>query len=177
MKLLHLTDIHLTAPGQTIAGRDPNANFDRALDHAVSMHPDAEAIIVTGDLSDWGERGDYEHLKARLTGLSIPVELCIGNHDDRETMLSVFPELRGEGGFVHRSFALSEGVGIVLDTWGPDSHAGHFCDKRAQWLDRTLSATDQPVLRSSGGLCGGAGRCRQHHGLHGRVWLHRRNPA
>ena len=31
MKLIQLTDIHLSAPGQTISGRDPNANFDRAL--------------------------------------------------------------------------------------------------------------------------------------------------
>ena len=145
MKLIHLTDIHLTAPGQTIAGRDPNANFDRALNHALSMHPDAEAIVITGDLSDWGERGDYERLRKRLASVPVPVELCIGNHDDRDVMLSVFPELRGDGGFVHRTFALTEGLGIVLDTWGPDTHAGHFCEQRADWLDRTMTDSHEPV--------------------------------
>ena len=62
MKLIQLTDIHLTTPGQTIGGRDPNANFDRALSHALTNHPDVEAIIITGDLSDWGERDDYLRL-------------------------------------------------------------------------------------------------------------------
>ena len=145
MKLIHLTDIHLTAPGQTIAGRDPTANFDKALKHALDNHPDAELIVITGDLSDWGERDDYERLSSRISELPLPVELCIGNHDDRETMLSVFPELRGEGGFVQRSFPLSQGLGIIIDTWGPNSHAGYFCEARAEWLDKTLSESSEPA--------------------------------
>jgi len=145
MKLIQLTDIHLTDPGKTIAGRDPNANFDKALDHALSHHPDAEALIITGDLSDWGEREDYLRLKDRLASVPVPVELCIGNHDDRDTMLSVFADLKGDGGFVHRTFALSQGTGIILDTWGPDTHAGHFCQARAAWLDETLGGLDTPA--------------------------------
>lgn len=136
-----MTDIHLTAPGQTIAGRDPSANFNRALDHVLRFHQDAEAIVITGDLSDWGERDDYLRLKRRIASVPLPVELCIGNHDDRETFLQVFPELRGTGGFVHRTFPLPEGMGVVVDTWGPETHAGHFCEARAEWLDRTLSET------------------------------------
>ncbi len=60
MKLLQITDIHLTTPGKTIGGRDPNANFAKALAHATSHHPDAEALVITGDLSDWGEPADDE---------------------------------------------------------------------------------------------------------------------
>lgn len=41
MKLLQMTDIHLTTPGKTIGGRDPNANFERAIDHAMQCHSDA----------------------------------------------------------------------------------------------------------------------------------------
>jgi Icc protein len=33
MKLIHLSDIHLTTPGKTIGGRDPRANFSIALSH------------------------------------------------------------------------------------------------------------------------------------------------
>jgi 3',5'-cyclic AMP phosphodiesterase CpdA len=145
MKLLHMTDIHLTTPGNTISGRDPNANFDRALSHALAQHPDAEAIFITGDLSDWGEKRDYERLKSTLDKLSLPIHLCIGNHDDRETFLSVFPEHRGDGGFVQKVVPLSRGHAITLDTWGPDTHAGHFCAARARWLDETLASLDGPV--------------------------------
>ena len=145
MKLIQLTDIHLTAPGQTIAARDPNANFERALDHALGNHPDAEAIFITGDLSDWGDREDYERLKARIDALPVPVHLCIGNHDDRKTFLSVFPEAADPRGFVQKTVELSEGTAILLDTWGPETHAGHFCDSRAAWLTARLIETDGPV--------------------------------
>jgi len=33
MKLIHMSDIHLTTPGSTIGGRDPRYNFERALGH------------------------------------------------------------------------------------------------------------------------------------------------
>lgn len=146
MKLIHFTDIHLTAPGKTIAGRDPNENFERALAHCLADHADAEALIITGDLSDWGERDDYERLKDRLGHLPFPVHLCIGNHDDRDTFLTVFPDLADENGFVQTVFSVSQGRGITLDTWGPETHAGHFCERRLSWLDARLKEADEPVF-------------------------------
>ncbi len=145
MKLLQLTDIHLTTPGQTIGGRDPNRNFQKALDHAMRHHPDAEAVFITGDLSDWGDHADYLRLKQTVARFPVPVELCIGNHDDRDTMLSVFPELKGAGGFVHRVVPLSVGHAIVLDTWEKDTHAGSFCAARADWLAEQLAVLEGPL--------------------------------
>lgn len=145
MKLLQITDIHLTTPGKTIGGRDPNANFAKALEHATTNHPDAEAVFITGDLSDWGEKDDYLQLKKQIEASPVPVHLCIGNHDDRETMLSVFPESSGDGGFVQKVVDLSIGHAIVLDTWGPETHAGNFCAARAEWLTDKLASLPGPV--------------------------------
>lgn len=145
MKLLQLTDIHLTKPGNTIAGRDPNANFDRALAHALEQHADADALFITGDLSDWGERDDYLRLKESIANLPMPVHLLIGNHDDRPTMLGVFPELANDDGFVQHRIDLPFGTALTLDTWGPESHAGHYCQKRADWLTKNLEETQGPV--------------------------------
>ncbi|KWV60161.1 3',5'-cyclic-nucleotide phosphodiesterase [Bradyrhizobium macuxiense] len=146
MKLIQLTDIHLTTPGQTIGGRDPNANFEAALTHALSQHPDTEAIVITGDLSDWGDRADYERLRARIATLPVPVHLAIGNHDDRAIFLQVFPELADADGHVQSRFPLSRGTGLVIDTWGPRSHAGFFCAKRCAWLEQALTVADAPVF-------------------------------
>ncbi|MBY8974802.1 phosphodiesterase [Rhodobacteraceae bacterium NNCM2] len=145
MKLIQLTDIHLTTPGETIAGRDPNANFDRALAHSLHHHPDAEAIVITGDLSDWGDEADYLRLRDRIATLPVPVHLCIGNHDDRETFLRVFPDHADPDGFAQRVAPLSRGAAVLIDTWGPETHAGHFCERRAAWLDRQLAALPGPV--------------------------------
>lgn len=145
MKLLQMTDIHLTTPGKTIGGRDPIQNFQRALDHAMQQHADAEALFITGDLSDWGETADYELLKELIAPLDMPVHLAIGNHDDRDAMRNAFPELADENGFLQNVHELSLGHAIVLDSWGPETHAGHFCQQRASWLEEQLSKLPGPV--------------------------------
>lgn len=153
MKLLHLTDIHLTPPPGTIAGRDPVANLDRALDHALGAHPDAAAVFVTGDLSDWGDAADYDRLRARLADLAMPVHLGIGNHDDRATFLDRFPHLGAEGFVQYRVDLPGSGgdaggghVALMLDTWEAETHAGSFCESRAAWLDARLAEAEVPVL-------------------------------
>lgn len=145
MKLIQFTDIHLTTPGQTIGGRDPWQNFDAALAHMALHHGDAEALFITGDLSDWGDREDYERLAARLADTALPVHLCIGNHDDRDTFLSVFPQAADDNGHVQKVVPLSRGHAIILDSWGPQTHAGHFCDTRAAWLETQLAQLPGPV--------------------------------
>lgn len=146
MKLLHFSDIHLTTPGQTIGGRDPNENFERALERALEDHADAELLVITGDLSDWGDRADYERLRERIERLPLPVALCIGNHDDRPTFLDVFPERADDGGFVQGVHDISAGRCLLLDTWGPKTHAGHYCEARRHWLDARLEEHDGPFL-------------------------------
>ena len=75
MKLIHMSDIHLTAPGNTIGGRDPRHNFERALGHVLVDHSDAELMVITGDLSDWGDRADYEWLPSLRNDFPLPVRL------------------------------------------------------------------------------------------------------
>lgn len=145
-KLIHMSDIHLTAPGQTIGGRDPNANFERALAHAEADHADAELLVITGDLSDWGDRADYVRLKNRLADLPWPVELCIGNHDDRATFLDVFPGRADPEGFVQGALDTTAGRCLILDTWGPETHAGYYCERRRAWLAGQLANSPGPFL-------------------------------
>ncbi len=146
MKLIHMSDIHLTAPGKTIGGRDPNANLERALAHALADHADAELLVITGDLSDWGDTEDYVRLKARLAALPIPSRLCIGNHDDRARFLDIFPEARDSNGFAQGVLDTSAGRCLFLDTWGPETHAGHFCAMRQAWLEERLAEHAGPFL-------------------------------
>lgn len=145
MKLIHVSDIHLTTVGNTIGGRDPRANFERALMHILRDHADAELMVITGDLSDWADHTDYEWLKTRLAAFPIPVRLCIGNHDNRDTFLSVFPEC-SEGGFAQGVKDIAAGRCLFLDTWGPESHAGFYCEARQQWLEQQLSESDGPFF-------------------------------
>ena len=49
MKIIQITDIHLTTEGKSILGRDPNLNFQNVLNHINENQYDAEVIIITGD--------------------------------------------------------------------------------------------------------------------------------
>ena len=80
MKIIHISDIHLTIPGEEMGGLDPHARLTQALADVTANHPDATRIVITGDLAHWGERAAYEAL--RPTGLDA-VRLIFGQEIER----------------------------------------------------------------------------------------------
>lgn len=110
----------------------------------MTRHPDAELIVVTGDLVDEGSREGYLALKALLRGIRVPVALMLGNHDDRAAFLDVYPERRGEAGFVHAMHELSRGRALLLDTLSSGHDAGELCHKRLTWFEAQLAAGPGP---------------------------------
>ncbi|MEM6373523.1 MAG: hypothetical protein AAF727_12190 [Pseudomonadota bacterium] len=73
MKLVHISDIHLTVPGELMGGLDPHARFAQALAHVQTHHSDAVRVIITGDLTHWGEAAANDALAAALDGIGQPV--------------------------------------------------------------------------------------------------------
>ena len=141
MKIIHISDIHLTVPGEEMGGLDPHARLDRALAHILANHPDAARIVITGDLTHWGEPGAYEALHAALCDLPTPVRLMIGNHDNRTTFRMVFSDHpTDENGFVNHAETLDGIRFLYLDSVGERTHAGHFCAARRDWLAAELAA-------------------------------------
>lgn len=140
MKLVHISDIHLTCPGERMGGLDPHRRFAQALDEIRAKHQDADRIIITGDLTHWGEPQAYTALRDALTDLPGPVRLLIGNHDDRDHFLSAFPDHpRDENGYINYAEDL-DGIRLIyLDTTAPRTHAGHFGADRIAWLDAQLN--------------------------------------
>lgn len=145
MKLIQFSDIHLTTPPETIYGRDPNVNFTAGLKHCLSLHSDAAALIISGDLTEHGELENYERLKAQIEGVRVPTYLTIGNHDNRDNFAKVFPEHIDENGFAQRVFKLPKGTGIMLDTRNPNEHWGELCTTRLEWLSKQLKEVEGPV--------------------------------
>lgn len=146
MKIIHISDIHLTVPGESMGGLDPHARLARALADVTRNHGDAARIVITGDLAHWGERAAYEALQAVLEPIPLPVRLLIGNHDDRATFLSVFCDHPVDAnGYVNHAETVAGTRFVYLDTVGTRTHAGHFGPDRQAWLEAELSA--HPRLR------------------------------
>ena len=147
MKLIHISDIHLTIPGERMGGLNPHRRLAQALEHAAAHHDDAQRIIITGDLTHWGEPEAYASLKDALSDAAVPVRLMIGNHDDRAAFLAAFPDHPTDpNGYVNHF----EDIGVLrlvyLDSCAPQTHAGHFGEDRCDWLAETLDGAERARL-------------------------------
>ncbi|TVQ37078.1 MAG: phosphodiesterase [Geminicoccaceae bacterium] len=142
MFLVHLTDPHLVAPPRRLFGLDPFEGLDAALAHLCRHYADADLLLVTGDLTDLGEKAAYAALRRRLEALPMPVVLLLGNHDDRAAFRAVFEGAPvDEAGFVQQAVDHANGVSLVaLDTHVPGAAHGELCAARLAWLDRALAA-------------------------------------
>lgn len=147
MKLIHLTDPHFIGPGQRLYGLDLRARLDAALADINSQHGDAELMVITGDLTHWGEAEAYENLWESLAQLTLPWVPILGNHDNREAFLASFPDsFLDPDGFVQGRRECPAGTLLFLDTLQAGTHAGDYCEKRLAWLDSQLSSGPGPFF-------------------------------
>ena len=151
-KLIVLTDLHITAPGERIIGLDPSARLQSVLEAALGAHPDAEAMILMGDLTHHGTVEEYAQLRRLLEFVSIPICAMVGNHDRREAFLQVFPETPvTASGHVQQVRDVGPDHRLIcLDTLdGPPypagHHAGRLCAARQSWLDDALWGASERV--------------------------------
>lgn len=147
MKFIHLSDLHLVAPGAPLHGLNPQDRLRRCVAHIRSFHADAAFVVLTGDLTHGGEPAGYEAARVILAELPMPLHVTLGNHDDRDAFRTAFPQVTvSEGGFVQEAFDTPEGRFIMLDTHEPGRAEGGLCDRRLGWLERELRVSAGPVF-------------------------------
>ncbi len=155
-KLIVFTDLHMVPEGETIIGLDPFKRLETGIEHVNAYHPDADGVIVTGDLAHHGDTVSYERLKTLLDRLTPPLYLAVGNHDSRENFLSVFTgTVTDENGFVQRALDFADCRALILDSLFappydyPITHAGFLCAKRMRWLETELKSAKDAASRFS----------------------------
>ncbi|EEH25344.1 Ser/Thr protein phosphatase family protein [Burkholderia pseudomallei Pakistan 9] len=150
MLLAHISDLHIKRPGALAYRRvDTAAHLARCVARLNALEPRPDAVLVTGDLTDFGDDDEYAHLKALLAPLAMPYYLLVGNHDDRAALRRAFParvELQS-GEFVQYALDLGPLRVIALDSQIPGASGGTLCDARLAWLaDQLDAARDRPVI-------------------------------
>ena len=81
IRILHISDIHLTEQGVPIWGVNIMEHFHKLV-NGIKAHPNIDAIIISGDLSNDGTRWSYEYAGNVFSQLGIPTYVCMGNHDN-----------------------------------------------------------------------------------------------
>ena len=147
---VQLTDLHIREPGRLAYGRLDTAPYlRRAVQTIEQLRQKPQAVVLTGDLTDFGRPAEYAHLRECLAPLTVPYYLLPGNHDDATQMRAAFPEhtYLGASGFVQYTVQLGPVRLITLDTTVAEQSYGALCAKRLAWLEDTLNnSRDVPVV-------------------------------
>lgn len=140
--LLQLSDTHIREPGRLAYGRINTAPYLAEAVASIGRLPQApDAVVITGDLTDFGRAAEYEHLRGLLAPLPMPVYLMPGNHDSRDQLRASFPthHYLGTEGFIQYSVPVGGLQLIALDTVVPGASEGRLCHERLQWLEAELA--------------------------------------
>lgn len=148
--IVQLTDLHIRQPGKLAYGRvDTSAYLQTAVQSVLRLKQRPSAVIVTGDLTDFGRKEEYAAMRDLLAPLDMPVYLLTGNHDDRQNLRSTFSDhdYLGMSGFVQFHVDLGPFHLLALDTSDPGHSAGALCTERLDWLSaKLLELKGQPIV-------------------------------
>jgi 3',5'-cyclic AMP phosphodiesterase CpdA len=147
MILIQLTDLHCVPRGRQAMGRcETNTLAERAFRAVARFRPRADAVLVTGDLSDNGLPESYALISDMLRRtLDMPVYVIPGNHDRRDNFrsgLGHLPGVTADPEFVQYTIEDLPVRVVMLDTVIHGRPEGELCAKRLAWLDARLA--EQP---------------------------------
>ena len=151
MLIAQATDIHIGFE----RGNPDEANRARlrsVFDRLVQGPNRPDLLLLTGDLTEFGDDESFAWLAEAAAALPFPVHAMAGNHDvdhalGREALRRAFPDAPWADGFVQGVLELDGLRLLLLDTTQPLRHGGAFCEARAAWLAARLAeAPDTPTL-------------------------------
>lgn len=134
-KLIQLTDCHLHAdPDAELKGLRPGRTLERVCRHIAGRHPDAAALLLTGDLSQDESIASYQLLKSVIGRFKAPAYAVPGNHDKREHMRAAFGDvIKLAGGFELGPWRI-----VLLDSSVPGVTGGFVAEDELERLQREL---------------------------------------
>jgi 3',5'-cyclic AMP phosphodiesterase CpdA len=144
MILIQLTDLHVRPRGlPALRACETNTLTERALRAVRDFRPRADALVITGDLTNNGLVSEYRNFADMLARLiDIPVYVIPGNHDDRDNLreaLGHLPGVTSNPDFVQYAVDDLPVRLVMLDTLIPGRAEGELCPRRLEWLDAALA--------------------------------------
>lgn len=138
MKLIHISDIHLTENGHQIWEVNTLEHFCSAI-HKIKSLDSIDGIIVSGDLSDDGSRWSYEYIDRSFAEIGIPTFCCPGNHDNLDVFYHSYKPLFYK---TCETFKLGEWTFIMLNSVVTGMSRGFFA---SETLSKLISINCAPV--------------------------------
>lgn len=137
MLIAHLSDPHLRTDA---LAAEPAALLRLALGRVLGLDPRPDCVVITGDLTEFGDVDAYAQLREVIGAFPLPLHLTTGNHDNPEALLEVFggTSFLGGGSSAHYAVAHQGFTVVALNSWQPDGPAGRVGEEQLSWLDDVL---------------------------------------
>lgn len=140
---VHLTDLHVGNPAvpDDHLYSDTTTTLRAILSDIKALQPQPKFIVASGDLTNRGDAGSYENLKALVAeaGLTMPILYALGNHDRRD---GFYPTMLGRSENLDAPYDHAEVIAgvhvIVLDSSVPNKVGGAFEPGQLDWLKAEL---------------------------------------
>lgn len=149
---VHLTDLHVGNPAvqDDHLYSDTTITLRRILAEVKTLVPQPSFIVASGDLTNQGDAGSYDNLKAIVaeSGLDMPILYALGNHDRRN---GFYPSMLGRTENLDAPYDHAQVIDgihiIVLDSSVPNKIGGAFEAGQFNWLKAELeNHADLPKL-------------------------------
>ncbi len=147
MLIAHLSDLHLyTRRSETGQARaDIRCVVEQIVSDLLSLEPQPDLVVISGDLADGGTDEDYRLIRQLLAPLPMPIMAVPGNHDRREAMRHILGErLAGlqAGRFLHSRVDVGGVTLLGLDSVIVGKPQGALCSERLDWLAHELEKAE-----------------------------------
>jgi 3',5'-cyclic AMP phosphodiesterase CpdA len=133
--IAHFSDIHVDS------GARSAARTTRVVEYLAGLSTPPDVVLLTGDIADHGEEGEYERVRELLP---FPVLCCPGNHDARGPYRKVMLDEDPADGPVDRAYEISGILILMCDSSIPGRHDGWLADETLAWAERKLA--DKPGM-------------------------------
>lgn len=137
-KVIQITDSHLFMSDKEMLGVNTNKNFSKVIDRVLSDDiKDADAIFLTGDLSQDETPESYKILAEKMTHFDKPIFWIPGNHDSTNNMDIEFSRIAN----FHRVNKLSTNYWefLFVDTKKIGTDKGYITDSELKSLTEKIN--------------------------------------
>lgn len=146
MRIIHISDLHITDNGKPIWGVDTLRNFNLILER-VRKIKDIDAIFLTGDIADDGNIWAYQYVDKKMYELGIPTYVCPGNHDWIPTLMDNMKHCRFESQVDIKGWKFVVLDSTVIDEMSPNKNRarGFLKDDDYSLINELASNTSMPI--------------------------------
>ena len=143
-RIIQISDPHIVPNGQLAYGEVDTAvalaSCVETIDRLLSEIGSVDLVIVTGDITDFGTKEEYQRFREIMGHLSLPYRVIPGNHDNIENMRACFsdqPWMSSEGP-INWTFKFNDMILIALDSSIADCAHGNLSENTLSFLSDTL---------------------------------------